>query len=260
MFTVLGLTFAVFRLADMEAVQMLQRFSQVGEFYVASKPDGVDATSRAGFMDLLIFDEEADRHVRIAFEDALMATGLVEGGPIPAVAAQAAVAARPAANGNPAVAARAAVAAQAAVVNPYTLVDNSNETTKMKTTGDGTIELSEWLARINLLVKANKDPSDEDPKDLKDACIVIARPFIEHAMLSAVVAVSGGDTGATIFGPSDMQISVRTRPLRHPHCVLCVFSAPPPDGSLQWLHVCTGQHLRQGHRRVRIAVVKPMPV
>ena len=46
-FTVLGLTFAVFRLADMEAVQMLQRFSQVGEVYVASKPDGVDATSRA---------------------------------------------------------------------------------------------------------------------------------------------------------------------------------------------------------------------
>ena len=45
-------------------------------------------------------------------------------------------------------------------------------------------------------------------------------------MLSAVVAVSGGDTGATIFGPSDMQISVRTRPLRHPHCVLCVVCAP----------------------------------
>lgn len=32
--------------------------------------------------------------------------------------------------------------------------------------------------------------------------IVVARPFIEHAMLSAVLAVSGSDTGATCFGPS----------------------------------------------------------
>lgn len=38
--------------------------------------------------------------------------------------------------------------------------------------------------------------------------IVIARPFIEHLMLSAVVAVAGRDTGATLFGPADMQISV----------------------------------------------------
>ena len=130
----MGLTFAVFRLADMEAVQMLQRFSQVGEFYVASKPDGVDATSRAGFMDLLIFDEEADRHVRIAFEDALMATGLVKGG-TPAVAAKDAVVAAPG------VAAQAAVAAVAAV--PYSLVDGVADDTKMKTTGEGTIDLSE---------------------------------------------------------------------------------------------------------------------
>lgn len=32
--------------------------------------------------------------------------------------------------------------------------------------------------------------------------IVIARPFIEHLMLSAVVAVAGRDTGATLFGPA----------------------------------------------------------
>ena len=38
--------------------------------------------------------------------------------------------------------------------------------------------------------------------------ICIARPFIEHLMLSAIVAVAGRDTGATLFGPADMQISV----------------------------------------------------
>ena len=34
--------------------------------------------------------------------------------------------------------------------------------------------------------------------------IVIARPFIEHLMLSAIVTVAGRDTGATLFGPADM--------------------------------------------------------
>lgn len=41
-------------------------------------------------------------------------------------------------------------------------------------------------------------------------CITIARPFIEHSMLSAIVTVSGRDTGATLFGPADMQISANT--------------------------------------------------
>ena len=41
-------------------------------------------------------------------------------------------------------------------------------------------------------------------------CIVIARPFIEHLMMSAIMTVSGRDTGATLFGPADMQISANT--------------------------------------------------
>ena len=40
--------------------------------------------------------------------------------------------------------------------------------------------------------------------------IVIARPFIEHLMMSAVMTVAGRDTGATLFGPADMQISANT--------------------------------------------------
>lgn len=36
--------------------------------------------------------------------------------------------------------------------------------------------------------------------------IVIARPFIEHLMLSAVVAVAGRDTGATLFGPAGKRL------------------------------------------------------
>jgi hypothetical protein len=32
--------------------------------------------------------------------------------------------------------------------------------------------------------------------------LVIARPFIEHRMMSAVMTVAGRDTGATLFGPA----------------------------------------------------------
>jgi hypothetical protein len=38
----------------------------------------------------------------------------------------------------------------------------------------------------------------------------VVRPFIEHNTLSAVVSVAGSDTGATLFGPSDMQLSSNT--------------------------------------------------
>ena len=40
--------------------------------------------------------------------------------------------------------------------------------------------------------------------------LVISRPFIEHNMLSAIIAVKGADTGNTLFGPADMQISANT--------------------------------------------------
>jgi len=43
-----------------------------------------------------------------------------------------------------------------------------------------------------------------------EVSLVIARPFIEHRMMSAVLAVAGADTGVTLFGPADMQISANT--------------------------------------------------
>jgi hypothetical protein len=53
-------------------------------------------------------------------------------------------------------------------------------------------------------------------------CITIARPFIEHHMLSAVAAVSGRDTGATLYGPADMCVhasSNSNRLLNPIHCI-----------------------------------------
>ena len=41
--------------------------------------------------------------------------------------------------------------------------------------------------------------------------IVLARPFIEHLMHNVIMTVSGRDTGATLFGPADMQLSANTQ-------------------------------------------------
>ena len=54
------------------------------------------------------------------------------------------------------------------------------------------------------LIKANEEG------EYVKMSFVIARPFIEHRMMSAVLAVAGTDTGATLFGPADMQISANT--------------------------------------------------
>lgn len=183
--------FAFPRAADQEAVQMLQRFSQVGEFYVLSKPGVPPKVDQMGFMDVLIFDEESDRHVKITYRQALLATGAVT------------------------VSTDGDVAAKGAPFAGTTVMS-------------GGTTLADWADAATILLKANETPlanpnAVKDVVDAVDAPVVIARPFIEHAMLSAVLAVSGTDTGATIFGPSDMQISVRLRPLTHripaPHTI-----------------------------------------
>lgn len=163
---------------EMEAVQMLQRFTQVGEFYVMSKPEGVAANTK-GFMDILVYDEESDRHVRISYLDALEATGCFT------------------------INDRAAGTVAASVGAPA-------DATVMYGKDGGAITFGTYKALAIALAAANATGTDSEK--VADAPVVIARPFIEHAMLSAVLTVSGGDTGATIFGPSDMQISVRLNP------------------------------------------------
>ena len=40
--------------------------------------------------------------------------------------------------------------------------------------------------------------------------IVVARPFIEHQMYSSIMLVAGSETGNTLLGPSDFQVSANT--------------------------------------------------
>ncbi|MBE34524.1 MAG: hypothetical protein CMI16_03025 [Opitutaceae bacterium] len=149
---------------------MLTRSSQVGEFYVMGPPPDRPPEGAKGFMDILIYNEESDRHVRITWDQALKAT----------------------------------------------LASNAAGD------GEGTVpcDIDGWLANARLLNAANKDCSSNNlnlvyPTNAanKKAYIVVARPFIEHLMHSAVVAVAGRDTGATLFGPAGVCSRSTPKPL-----------------------------------------------
>ena len=167
---------------------MLQRYSQVGEYYTMQAPATLsdNAEKNKGFMDILIYDEERDTHARITYEEALLATGLF--GPGPTVPDQ-----------PPAL--------------PATLAGDD----KKMDDSDGAMTVQEWVtaaAALNKASKAGTAPTDAQRK----AVLCVARPFIEHSMLSAILCVAGADTGATLFGPSDMR-TPRIRCRTHVPCV-----------------------------------------
>ena len=149
---------------DMEAVQMLQRFTQVGEFYIVEQGKNIS-----------IYDEECDKYKEITYADALAASGAVD------------------------------------------------------------------------LKEANKgnDASGKPKFNFnKDDPIIVVRPFIEHAMLSAVLAVAGSDTGATCFGPS----GTRRLPTQLQFCHASCTSLTCLRVFLVRRHAAFGQHLRQDDR------------
>lgn len=128
---------------DSDSVQLLQRSTQVGEFYIMGLPKVMptgDAPATA--KDIVIYDEDMDRHMHIT-------------------AAEAAAAATPNMGGE----------------NKFSIK----------------YEGMDAITNAQTLLQA---------MEAKKVQILIARPFIEHSMLSAVVAVAGRDTGATLFGPA----------------------------------------------------------
>ena len=161
---------------DNESLQMLTRSSQIGEFYVMSPPQVEPKGSALHTCDMMIFDEERDCHVRITWEDALNAT-LV--------------------NEEKFMTANAGKTMADGKTNTYTL---QNWATKAR----------EWLGynEGKLAGKTAEEKTAEFEALDRNIRIVVARPFIEHLMHNVVLAVSGRDTGATLFGPADMQLSV----------------------------------------------------
>jgi len=164
---------------DSDSVQMLTRSSQIGEFYVMMPPQ-VKPTGRADTnpglhtADMLIYDEESDKHVRITWGEALAAT-------------------------------------------MHTELDGTKKVSNGET---DPLTLTNWIADAELIRKYSSGMAADGKtaleaadiprwEDLKrDTRIVVARPFIEHLMHNVILAVSGRETGATLFGPADMQLSV----------------------------------------------------
>ena len=195
---------------DQDSVQMLQRSTQVGEFYRMGPPVVFPEKNElpSSYRDIMIYDEESDRHVHITFEQALYATGVGgAGGPETDVF-------------------KLKELSQELIEKfaNHAVVCNFKGLTNTPLTKD---QAEDWLRR--LIAKAtpgsSETPDQAQTRQLdivryiKEAVragvffpieICIARPFIEHLMLSAVVAVAGRDTGATLFGPADMQISANT--------------------------------------------------
>jgi hypothetical protein len=163
---------------DADSVQMLTRSSQIGEFYIMSPPQ-VKPANAQHTCDMLIYDEESDRHVRITWADALAAC-CIEGD----------------ANLD-----GTFVAGNTPMANPTDGMKDKNS-------------LGEWRERAQAWAKAtgydNPEFGEWDGLD-KDIRIVVARPFIEHLMHNVIMTVSGRDTGATLFGPADMQLSANTQ-------------------------------------------------
>jgi len=160
---------------DNESLQMLTRNSQVGEFYVLAppqvKPKGEDGGLHT--CDIMVFDEERDSHVRITWEAALEAT----------------------------------------LVQDEEFYNGAKDTT-MQDGDKNTTKLSDWKTAAEAWSEFNKGKitSVEEFKELNpNIRIVLAHPFIEHMMHNVILAVAGRDTGATLFGPADMQLSANTQ-------------------------------------------------
>lgn len=168
---------------------MLTRSTQVGEFYVLGPPTKTPATTETGFMDILIYDEESDRHIRVTWEDAMKACCVAVAGTGSAVTAgDLAATGLGLAAGTFGTDATAAAALGSGVAG----YDVGGETS------------AAWLTKALAWNVANKSDTAAAPALSTAVYIVVARPFIEHLMHSAVVAVAGRDTGATLFGPADM--------------------------------------------------------
>ena len=154
---------------DTDSLQMLQRSTQVGEFYRIAPPTSYRAGELSkNWGDIVIYDEESDRHVRIAFEKALRACNL----------------------DNPAF----------ENVDVFGIAGKSASDFGVPATDVSLAGLS--AGDLGKDGTTQKILNEYNGGKWMPIGIVLARPFIEHLMMSAVMAVAGRDTGATLFGPA----------------------------------------------------------
>lgn len=124
------------------------------------------------------------------------------------------------------------------------------------TGGDGTIANDPFT--ISSLFRGRSMQAFMEVPEFRVYCVV-ARPFIEHLMHSAIMTVSGRDTGAMLFGPSDMCVPfVAPRPLPFP----CIFPFPAPPladriGCCVRAQANLREHTGQDHRGASASIIRP---
>jgi hypothetical protein len=194
---------------DQDSVQMLTRSTQVGEFYIMQPPQINPGFGKTMFTaDIMIYDEESDRHVRIEWDDAMNACRVDD-------------------------------------------LDNDIVLKNFPASTDGKVK-STWKAAAAEISKFNKGlkgdstaiANETETADMfntlqKECRIMVVRPFIEHLMHSAILAVSGRDTGATLFGPAGA-------PMLVPLCSMCTHTLTAPF--VMRRHAAVGQHPGQDDR------------
>ncbi len=153
---------------DNESLQMLTRNSQIGEFYVMSPPQvPPQGDSTMYTCDIMIFDEERDAHVRISWNEALKAT---------------LCSAKFDENGK--------------MSEPSPFLTSHN-TVKLSNGAAGKKLLTEWAAAAAAWADFNSKKDGDYETTVadhgKDVRIIVARPFIEHAMHNVIMAVAGRD-------------------------------------------------------------------
>lgn len=271
--------------SDEESMQLLQRNTQVGEFYRMSPPSSYDESVPlpSCYMDIIVYDENADQHVHLTFYDAASAAlisskaviaedpcGLFEWlvnhaaseyhenlintlppGPAIEFACSDLIPYAHEVTGSSYQPSNLKVASGGFGTGNGSDVDAHASRKILKTwvTTKPTVhplavlfgravvyaikmgELSKIETLVALMEKATTGAKVADLSaaevdglqivyelfvDLAGAGIwvpmgiTVARPFIEHTTMSTVLAKSGEDTGVTLFGPADMQISANT--------------------------------------------------
>jgi len=186
-----------------ENINMLQRQTQVGEYYVMQPPRYIsNKPLPPTYMDIMIYDENLDKLVVIDFGDAV----------------------------------------EHAVPWNLNLVTDKFNFTGHDATIKRSLENLPDAKKTEILAEATKikPGSTSAPTELDNIpsifndfladnkthwraavamaklglwiplTVVVTRPFIEHRMLSMIVTVGGSDTGLTVYGQSDFQISRNT--------------------------------------------------
>jgi len=143
--------------------------------------------------DMLIYDEESDRHVRIKWADALKYAMMDMGGGDNTEMEGAPLGAAPGGGGPP-----AKLDFQAWKL----LADDWTNFNAGIAAGNPIADEPAWVREYD---RITAQPGARDVR------IIVARPFIEHLMHSVVLSVAGRETGATLFGPADMQLSANTQ-------------------------------------------------